>query len=94
MKRRDLVRQLIEQGCILVREGSRHSVFLNPKERVASTVPRHTEINDFLAKKICATSGFQRLRIALNRRRRDSELCERAAVMEPWCVRTGEQSNE
>jgi mRNA interferase HicA len=53
MKRRDLLRHLAAHGCILIREGSRHSVFHNPREGVTSTVPRHTEINDYLARKIC-----------------------------------------
>jgi mRNA interferase HicA len=53
MKRRDLVRHLAEQGCELLREGSRHSVFHNPKEQTTSTVPRHREVDDFLARKIC-----------------------------------------
>jgi predicted RNA binding protein YcfA (HicA-like mRNA interferase family) len=53
MKRRDLLRHLASSGCILIREGSRHSVFHNPREGVTSTVPRHSEINDYLARKIC-----------------------------------------
>jgi mRNA interferase HicA len=53
MKRRDLLRHLAAHGCVLVREGSRHSVFYNPKEHTTSTVPRHSEINDFLARKMC-----------------------------------------
>jgi len=58
MKRRDLVKHLLKQGCIFVREGARHSVFFNPLEKRSSTVPRHTEINDFLAKKICRDLGI------------------------------------
>jgi hypothetical protein len=38
---------------VLVREGSRHSVFRNPKEGATSTVPRHAEIHVYLARKIC-----------------------------------------
>jgi mRNA interferase HicA len=53
MKRKDLLRRLAVHGCVLMREGSRHSVFCNPRELVTSTVPRHTEINDYLARKIC-----------------------------------------
>jgi len=53
MKRRELVRHLVEQGCELLREGSRHSVFHNPKQNSTSTVPRHREVEDFLARKIC-----------------------------------------
>ncbi len=53
MKRIDLVRHLEAQGCRLLREGSSHSVFVNPTARKVSTVPRHREIKDFLARKIC-----------------------------------------
>lgn len=53
MKRIDLVRHLEANGCELLREGSRHSVFVNRSAQRTSTVPRHREINEFLAKKIC-----------------------------------------
>jgi predicted RNA binding protein YcfA (HicA-like mRNA interferase family) len=53
MKRRDLFRHLERQGCELVREGSAHSVFANRKVQKVTTVPRHREINDFLARRIC-----------------------------------------
>lgn len=54
MKRHDLIRHLESQGCYLLREGRRHSVYINPAAGVASAVPRHTEINGFLARKICS----------------------------------------
>ncbi|MFP5285855.1 MAG: addiction module toxin, HicA family, partial [Thermoanaerobaculia bacterium] len=38
MKRRDLIRHLEAQGCELLREGSRHSVYVNRKARKTSTV--------------------------------------------------------
>jgi predicted RNA binding protein YcfA (HicA-like mRNA interferase family) len=53
VKRRDLVRHLEAHGCELLREGSRHSVYVNRIARKASTVPRHREINEHLARKIC-----------------------------------------
>ncbi len=53
MKRRDLVRHLEAHGCRLLREGGNHSIFVNPAAGITSTVPRHSEINDFLARKIC-----------------------------------------
>jgi predicted RNA binding protein YcfA (HicA-like mRNA interferase family) len=53
MKRLDLVRHLEQHGCALLREGSRHSVYVNRTAGKSSTVPRHREINDFLARKIC-----------------------------------------
>jgi len=52
VKRRELVRHLEANGCELLREGSRHSVFMNPVTRKVSTVPRHREINEHLARKI------------------------------------------
>ena len=59
MKRTDLVRHILRQGCLFVREGASHSVFFNPEYKRTSTVPRHKEINDFLAKKICKDLGIQ-----------------------------------
>jgi mRNA interferase HicA len=53
MKRRELLKYLETQGCVLLREGKRHSVFLNKLTKKVSTIPRHREINDFLSRKIC-----------------------------------------
>ncbi|MEW5721727.1 MAG: type II toxin-antitoxin system HicA family toxin [Thermodesulfobacteriota bacterium] len=53
MKRRDLVRHLESHGCEFFREGGKHSVYIKRSARLASTIPRHREINDMLAKKIC-----------------------------------------
>ena len=53
MKRIDLIRHLEANGCSLLREGGSHSVYVNRMTRKSSSVPRHREINDFLARKIC-----------------------------------------
>jgi predicted RNA binding protein YcfA (HicA-like mRNA interferase family) len=53
MKRADLIRHLEASGCRLLREGANHSIFFNAATRRTSTVPRHREINEFLARKIC-----------------------------------------
>lgn len=53
MKRLDLIRYLERHGCTLLREGGSHSVYVNRTTRKSSTVPRHREINDYLARKIC-----------------------------------------
>jgi predicted RNA binding protein YcfA (HicA-like mRNA interferase family) len=53
MKRLDLVRHLERNGCQLLREGGSHSVYVNRVTRKSSSIPRHREINDFLARKIC-----------------------------------------
>ncbi|MBU6141755.1 type II toxin-antitoxin system HicA family toxin [Patescibacteria group bacterium] len=58
MKRNDLIRRLFKNGCVLAREGARHSVFLNPSLNRTSTVPRHSEIDEILAKKICKDLGI------------------------------------
>lgn len=58
MKRRDLIRHILRYGCVFVREGGNHSVFLNPLLQRTSSVPRHSEINDYLAKKICKDLGI------------------------------------
>lgn len=57
MKRKDLIRHLTKEGCLFIREGARHSIFYNPLIKMTSTVPRHKEINNFLAKKICRDLG-------------------------------------
>jgi mRNA interferase HicA len=53
MKRVDLIRHLESQGCRLMREGGNHSVYVNPERARTSAVPRHREINQYLARKIC-----------------------------------------
>jgi len=53
VKRVDLIRHLESHGCRLLREGANHSVYVNPAARRSSTVPRHREVDEFLARKIC-----------------------------------------
>lgn len=53
MKRRELIRHLEEHGCELLREGAKHTVYVNRAARKSSTIPRHREINEDLARKIC-----------------------------------------
>jgi predicted RNA binding protein YcfA (HicA-like mRNA interferase family) len=53
MKRLDLIRHREEHGCRLLREGGRHSIYVNPAVNATSAVPRHNEIYEFLARKIC-----------------------------------------
>mgnify|MGYP001219787565 CR=1 FL=1 len=53
MKRSLLLRHLRRYGCFLKREGREHSLWCNPATGHVETVPRHTEISDKLARKIC-----------------------------------------
>jgi mRNA interferase HicA len=53
VKRRALIRHLALHGCELLREGGNHSIFMNRSARKTSAIPRHSEINEELARKIC-----------------------------------------
>jgi len=53
VKRVDLIRHPERHGVQFLREGGNHSVYVNRAAGKTSTVPRHREINDFLAQKIC-----------------------------------------
>ena len=53
MKRNALLKHLRKHGCILKREGSAHSLWLNPNTGEVEAAPRHTEIPNRLAQKIC-----------------------------------------
>jgi mRNA interferase HicA len=53
MKRADAMRHLERNGCVLLREGAKHSVFVSRARNKASAVPRRLEPNEFLGKKNC-----------------------------------------
>jgi len=53
MKRTELLKHLLKNGCILEREGRKHTLFFNPASGKSATVPRHREINTLTAKGIC-----------------------------------------
>ncbi len=58
MNRSEFVKHLRSHGCELLREGKRHSWWHNPALNKRSAVPRHKEISDILAKKICKDLGI------------------------------------
>lgn len=58
MKRQSLIRHLASNGCYLLREGGKHSIYVNPENNQTSAIPRHREINDFLARKIFRDLGI------------------------------------
>jgi len=53
VKVRRVARTIADLGCRLLREGGRHSVYVNERAGRASTVPRHREVNEELARKLC-----------------------------------------
>ncbi|MCE5333202.1 MAG: type II toxin-antitoxin system HicA family toxin [Desulfobacteraceae bacterium] len=52
MKRSEFIRELRAAGCVLLRHGSRHDVYLNPATGRKQPVPRHNEIDDKLVEHI------------------------------------------
>ena len=52
MKRKALIRQLEKAGCLLLRRGGRHDIYMNPATGKKQPVPRHNEIEDHLANHI------------------------------------------
>lgn len=48
MKRRELIRELEQAGCLLKRHGQRHDIYTNPHNGRQAPVPRHNEIKDSL----------------------------------------------
>ena len=52
MKRKDLISSLEKAGCIFLRHGANHDIYLNPKNGQKQPVPRHKEVDEHLAKHI------------------------------------------
>jgi predicted RNA binding protein YcfA (HicA-like mRNA interferase family) len=53
VKRSSLLKHLRKYGCVLRREGASHSLWTNPQTGAVEAIPRHTEIPNNLARKIC-----------------------------------------
>ena len=61
MKRNNLLKHLRFNGCYLKREGASHSLWCNPQTGHSEAVPRHTEIPNKLAKKICKALSIKEI---------------------------------
>jgi hypothetical protein len=57
MKRTELIRDLVAAGCVLHRHGARHDIYINPANGKKQPVPRHTEIDEHLARHIKRNLG-------------------------------------
>ena len=57
MKRRALLDHLKAYGCEFLREGGRHTMYVNRTAGRSSAVPRHAEITNNMARKICRDLG-------------------------------------
>ncbi len=60
MKRISLIRHLEKENCIFVREGGSHTIYKNLNTGKLTTIPRHREVKENLAKKICDDLGVSR----------------------------------
>ena len=52
MKNGALIKILKAQGCVFVKHGKKHDVYLNPRTSKTERIPRHPDINEILAKHI------------------------------------------
>jgi len=52
LKRKDLIRQLEQMGCVFIRHGGNHDWYQNPVTKAAQPIPRHNDINENLSKHI------------------------------------------
>jgi mRNA interferase HicA len=57
LKRSELLRRLGAGGCVLLRHGGRHDIYLNPATGQKQPVPRHNEIDEALARHILKYLG-------------------------------------
>lgn len=57
MRRKELIRRLEQLGCVLVRHGGSHDWYTNPTTRQSQPDPRHTEVNEWLARSILRKLG-------------------------------------
>jgi len=62
MKRKKLLTYLKKNKCSLFYEGKRHSVYCDFDNDKTSTVPRHAELDDLLANKICRDLGIEEIK--------------------------------
>ncbi len=53
MKRGEFLKHLRLHGCIMLREGANHTIYLNPANQKQSTIGRHQELSNLLCKKVC-----------------------------------------
>lgn len=52
MKRRDLIKKIEAAGAAFVRHGGKHDWYMNPITKVSQPIPRHNEVNEYLARSI------------------------------------------
>ena len=59
MKRKDFIKEVVKAGCYLKRYGSRHDIYVNPRNGKKAPVPRHSEIKNTLCDLIRKQLGLK-----------------------------------
>jgi mRNA interferase HicA len=52
MKRKELIKTITSSGCVLLRHGDRHDLYQNLRTGKKQPIPRHSEIDEILARHI------------------------------------------
>ncbi|MCL2197167.1 MAG: addiction module toxin, HicA family [Treponema sp.] len=52
MKRQKLLKEIIKCGAVFVRHGANHDIYENPRTNSSTQVPRHSDVNEHVAKVI------------------------------------------
>jgi len=61
MKRRELIRRLRKECCLLLRTGTNHDIYVNSKMGKKQPVPCHSEIDEHLARHILRYLGLEQI---------------------------------
>jgi len=59
VKRKEFIKELVKDGCYLKRHGSKHDIYVNPKNGRKAPVPRHAEIKNTLIELIKKQLGLK-----------------------------------
>ena len=59
MKRKEFIKELVKAGCYLKKHGSKHDIYVNPKNGRKAPVPRHAEIKNTLIELIKKQLGLK-----------------------------------
>jgi len=52
MKREKLLEKVHKLGAIFIRHGKKHDIYQNPRTHEFTSIPRHSDINEYTAKGI------------------------------------------
>ncbi|MDO8514353.1 MAG: type II toxin-antitoxin system HicA family toxin [bacterium] len=58
MKRARLLAHLQRNDCVLLREGAKHSIYMNLKTGARTSVPRHVTLLPYTVRAICKQLGI------------------------------------